>query len=154
MDANEKLINRAYEFVKKAHKVYLDGHKQAYFPVLVGMAPFAVRNNGSGGHYPEAVLLGIYKLHKEDNNAKYDEGFKDGLLSLIERIKTVQSLLVIYTYLNYQLEYEDRGMATFTVDKDLIINKLKEKMDSFKDNKEMYDCYINILVRLKEKYNV
>ena len=153
MDVNEKLVNRAYEFVKKEHKVYLDGHKQAYLPVLVGMAPFAV-NNGSGGHYPEAVLLAIYKLHKEDNNAKYDEGFKDGLLSLIERIKTVQSLLVIYTYLNYQLEYEDKGIATFIVDKDLIINKLKEKMDSFKDNKEMYDSYVCILDKLKEKYNI
>ncbi len=152
MDANEKLINRAYEFVKKAHKVYLEGHKQAYFPVLVGMQPFAVSDNG--GHNPDAVLMAIYKLHKEDNNAKYNDGFLDGLLSLIERLSTVQSLLVIYTYLNYQLEYEDRGMATFTVDKDLIINKLKEKMDSFKDNKEMYDCYINILDRLKEKYNV
>jgi hypothetical protein len=152
MDVSEVLITKAYEFVKKAHKVYLEGHKQAYFPVLVGMQPFAVSDNG--GHNPDAVLMAIYKLHKEDNNAKYNDGFLDGLLSLIERLSTVQSLLIIYTYLNYQLEYEDRGMATFTVDKDLIINKLKEKMDSFKDNKEMYDCYINILVRLKEKYNV
>lgn len=152
MDVSEELITKACEFIKKAHKIYLDGHKQAYFPVLVGMAPFAI--SIGGGHYPEAVLLSIYKLHKEDNNAKYDEGFKDGLLSLIERIKTVQSLLVIYTYLNYQLEYEDKGIATFSVDKDLIINKLKEKMDSFKDNKELYDCYINILGRLKEKYNI
>ncbi len=152
MDVSEKLITKAYEFVKKAHKVYLEGHKQAYFPVLVGMPPFAVSNNG--GHNPDAVLMAIYKLHKEDNNAKYNDGFQDGLLSLIERLSTVQSLLVIYTYLNYQLEYEDKGMATFTVNKDLIINKLKEKMDSFKDNKEMYDCYINILGRLKEKYNV
>ena len=153
MNISEELITKACEYVKKVHKIYLDGHKQAYFPILIGMTPFAV-NNGSGGHNPDAVLFAIYKLHKEDNNAKYNDGFQDGLLSLIERIKTVPSLLVIYTYLNYQLEYEDKGIATFIVDKDLIINKLKEKMDSFKDNKELYDCYINILSRLKEKYNI
>lgn len=153
MNISDELITKACEFVKKAHKLYLDGHKQAYFPILIGMEPFAI-NNGDGGHNPDAVLMAIYKLHKEDNIAKYDEGFKDGLLSLIERIKTVQSLLIIYTYLDYQLEYEDKGIATFIVDKDLIINKLKEKMDSSKDNKELYDCYINILSRLKEKYNI
>lgn len=153
MNVSEELLNYARDYVKKAHKFYLDGRKQAYFFVLAGIPPFDV-NNGDCGHNPDAVLFAIYKLHKEDNNAKYDKGFEDGLISLIERINTVQSLLVIYTYLNYQLEYEENGKATFIVDKELIINKLKEKMNSFKDNKEMIDCYNKILKRLKEKYNI
>ena len=153
MDVSEETLNIACDFVKKVHKFYLEGYKQAYFPLLVGMQSLAIKD-GNSDHNPDAVLAAVYKLHKEDNNAKYNRGFEDGLLSLIERINTVQSLLVIYTYLNYQLEYEDNGKATFNVDKELIINKLKEKMNSFKDNKEMYDCYINILGRLKEKYNI
>ena len=153
MDVSEETLNIACDFVKKVHKFYLEGYKQAYFPLLVGMQPLAIKD-GNNAHNPDAVLAAVYKLHKEDNDAKYDKGFTYGLLSLIERINTVQSLLVIYTYLNYQLEYEENGKATFNVDKKLIINSLNEKMNSFKDNKEMIDCYNKILKRLKEKYNI
>ena len=153
MDVSEETLNIACGSVKKVHKFYLEGYKQAYFPLLAGMQSFAIKDCNSD-HNPDAVLAAVYKLHKEDNDALYDKGFTDGLLSLIERINNYQSLLVIYTYLNYQLEYEDNGKATFNVDKELIINKLKEKMNSYKDNKEMIDCYNKILKRLKEKYNI
>lgn len=114
-------------------KKYEEGeHKLAYFPLLAGIGSCRVESNPDAGHNYYAVIDAIHKYYTKTENKNVKSALQDSLLEMISVSNTDESMDLILNILIYQIQLEDDEKAVVFLDRNTIIDDLRNKL---KDSK-------------------
>lgn len=85
------------------------------------------------------LLNGVYELYKDSSNYEIDKLLKKILIVLLNR-NDILNINIAASYILNQYRNESRGNSPFILEKEIILNLLRDKIV---ENKEMLEYYYN-----------
>ncbi len=153
----EGLEKEAMGLVKNLNKHYLEGEKNAYFPVLIGMGPYVVQY-AYNGHNSNVVVRAIHACYRENSRQLFDQGFQDGLLYMCQVANKWGAMSMVIDIFFYELKLEKEGKAAFFIEREPLISaireKFKEKDAEFRQNADYADWVTRLNKYAKREYGI
>lgn len=118
-----------------ARHAYDNGNKMAFAALIGGQGPWKCATIPEMPHQVDVLLDTIHAAYAEDKDSMLDLRFCEALDKLVTISMTIPSLSILIDTIRYEIEKEQKGTNSFSIDKEKTLDRLRKLINS---NREIY----------------
>ncbi len=118
-----------------ARHAYDNGNKMAFVALIGGQGPWKCATIPEMPHQVDILLDTIHAAYAEDKDSMLDLRFCEALDKPVTISMTIPSLSILIDTIRYEIEKEQKGTNSFSIDKEKTLDRLRKLINS---NREIY----------------